>query len=355
MYRLFGLLVARIEALLPLEKCRWKGFHLLCADKTTLSLPDWPELWKKFGCHKVRKHLGPVGVEFCCLFSVFTRAPLAFSFGKSCTSEDRLFARLVRHVRKRTVLLLDNGFYSFAIFETILAKLSHFVIPASVSLRPKYLKKLGDGDYLAEIICSRTKRKMTVRVIYAYRKGFRRKRIVTSLLDPVRFPAAEIVSLYHLRWTVETFYRDFKSSMKANAWHCQKIDSFEKELVSKLIAVCLVRLSAVAAADSVGLMPSRISFAKVLEEVRLFMRKITSQLYGETFESCIQELIAKCAKFLIDIRPGRSFPRDKQIYRRISRGLVKKRRGRPTKIIYVPEPPGPEVLTMGNCAAILLS
>ncbi len=45
----------------------------------------------------------------------------------------------------------------------------------------------------------------------------------------------------------------------------------------------------------------------------------------------------------------------KQIYRRISRGLVKKRRGRPTKIIYVPEPPGPEVLTMGNCAAILLS
>lgn len=352
---MFGLLVARIEALLPLEKSRWKGFRLLCADKTTLSLPDWPELWEKFGCHNEKDRLGPVGVEFCCLFSVFTRIPVAFAIGRSNASDERLFKKLVNRIKKATVVLLDNGFYSFEIFELLRKRLSHFIIPTSVNCRPKLLKILGAGDYLAEITCSKTKRTMVVRVIYAYRKGFRRRRIVTSLLDPVKFTAADIASLYHLRWTVETFYRDFKSGMQANMWHCQKVDSFEKELVSKLIVVCLVRLSAAAAADSLGLMPSIISFVKVLEEVRLFLRKITSPLHGGTFGSCLRELIARCAKFLIDIRPGRSFPRDKQEYRRISRGLVKKGRGRPPTKYHAVKTQKPELLKSKNNVSFLLS
>jgi len=107
-----------------------------------------------------------VGVEFCCLFSVFTRAPLAFAFGKSCTSDERLFTSLVKRIHKGTVVLLDNGFYAFRIFELISDRSSHFIIPASVSLKPRLIEKLGSGDYLAEIKDSKTKRTMIVRVIY---------------------------------------------------------------------------------------------------------------------------------------------------------------------------------------------
>jgi len=296
-----------------------------------------------------------VGVEFCCLFSVFTRAPLAFAFGKSCTSDERLFTRLAKNIRKGTVILLDNGFYAFRIFELVSDRSSHFIIPASVSLKPKLVEQVGPGDYLAEIRDSKTKRSMIVRVIYVYRKGFRRRRIVTSLIDPAKFPSSEIADLYHLRWTIETFYREFKVGMQANVWHCQKVDSFEKELVSKLIAVCLVRLASAASSNSLGLMPSDISFAKVFTEVKIFLRKITSTIHPGNFASCHFELMCRCAKYLVDIRPDRSFPRDKQLYRRISRNLQKKRAGRPPIIIDTKKTPRPELLPSANGVILLLS
>ena len=42
--------------------------------------------------------------------------------------------------------------------------------------------------------------------------GFRTKElyIVTTLLDPVKYPSEEIASLYLKRWDVELFFRDIK-------------------------------------------------------------------------------------------------------------------------------------------------
>lgn len=296
-----------------------------------------------------------MGVEFCCIFSIFTRAPIAFAFGKSSTSDERLFTILVKHIRKGTVVLLDNGFYSFRIFELVLDRISHFIIPASVSLKPKFAEQLGPGDYLAEIKDSKTKRTMIVRVIYVYRRGFRRRRIVTSLLDPAKFPSSEIAALYHLRWTIETFYREFKVSMQANVWHCQKVDSFEKELVSKLIAVCLVRLASADSSNSIGLMPSNISFAKVLNEVKIFLKKITSAIHPGEFAAFHCEFIRRCARYLVDIRPDRFFSREKQVYRRISRNLQKKRVGKPPAKIDINKNPRPELLPSRNGVVFLLS
>lgn len=84
---------------------------------------------------------------------------------------------------------------------------------------------------------------MTVRVLYAYRPGFRRRRLVTSLLDPINYPAEAIAKLYHMRWTNETFYNEFKNTMQGNKWHCQTPHTFELELVIKMILACLIRLA----------------------------------------------------------------------------------------------------------------
>jgi hypothetical protein len=114
------------------------------------------------------------------------------------------------------------------------------------------------------------------------------------------------------------------------------------------------RLATVAAADSAGLMPSIISFSKTLLEVKMFLRKITSQS-GGAFAKLYSELIASCAKLRIDIRPVRSFPRDKIAYRRISRKLLKKRRGRKPQVNIVMQNEKPELLRIINGNTILLS
>ena len=37
-------------------------------------------------------------------------------------------------------------------------------------------------------------------------------RLITTLLDPHRYPATEIVKLYHQRWEIETAYLELKST-----------------------------------------------------------------------------------------------------------------------------------------------
>lgn len=48
----------------------------------------------------------------------------------------------------------------------------------------------------------------------AYPSGMGHRRILTSLLDPARYSPAELTNLYHRRWDIETFYRDFKETMR---------------------------------------------------------------------------------------------------------------------------------------------
>jgi hypothetical protein len=50
------------------------------------------------------------------------------------------------------------------------------------------LRTLGPGDYLCQIKDSHDQTPLIVRVVFVYRNGFRRRRLVTSLLDPILFP-----------------------------------------------------------------------------------------------------------------------------------------------------------------------
>ena len=77
--------------------------------------------------------MGPVAVELCRLFDLITRAPLRFVYGKVCTSEHKLIKKLIQHLKKDDLLLLDSGFYYCATFVKILPRNAHFLIPAKTS------------------------------------------------------------------------------------------------------------------------------------------------------------------------------------------------------------------------------
>lgn len=338
---------------------RWRGLEILAMDKTTLALPESPELAKKLGWHKANGALGTVGAELACLFCVVARAPVAYAYAKANSSENKLFDKLFKSMPPRSVLLVDSGYYAFSLFEKILTVPGcHFVIPMAVSGRPKLVRKLGPHDYLAEIADSRRKGKtMLVRIVYAYHKGFRRRRLVTSLLDPELYPAAEIAALYHLRWTIETFYREFKVTMRANHWHCATVENFEKELACQMIVACLAKLALGDAAAASGRLPGQMSFAGSYAELKtLFTRLLRHGGRGDAgLDDCYQTLVRRCAKHKTRGRPGRSYPRDKQLYRKKARGLLKRRPGRPKRKVERPKRPEPETFTNAKGVTVLMA
>ncbi len=320
----------------------------------TLALPEWPALFKRFKGHKTGKGLGTIAVECCCLFSIAARAPISFAFGKANTSDHKLIRKLTKSLKKGDLLLIDAGFYSFALFKRLRA-ICPFIIPMDSSGRPHVIKVLAKSDYLCEITDSRTKETMTVRVIYAHRPGFRRRRLVTSLLDPIRYPAEEIANLYHMRWTIETFYNDFKNTMHGNKWHCQTVHTFELELVTKMILACLVRLATTEAAKAKRILPSALSFSRALTETRVFFKQTVSQVCKIDWLTAYWHYVKQCGRYLVKVKPGRSFSRDKQVYRKKGRGLERGPVGRPRTVIPPPLPPEEEFITNEKRITYLLS
>jgi hypothetical protein len=315
--------------------------RLLAADHTALNVPETKALYQRFGAHKGKKGLGSITVEFACLFHVLSRAPFRYTFGPCKTSDHELLRALLPGIRKGDLLLLDNGFYSLAAFLLIRHRLAHFLIPIKKSGRPRVLRRVGPSDYLCRI--ESEGKSMTVRVIFVYRDGFRRRRLVTSLLDPDQYPAGELAEIYHKRWDIETFYRDFKRTMKAIHWHCAAPETFEQELIVHMIAVCLIRLAMLEAAGSPSGGVAHLSFTRSLTETRVFFGWIGCP-DAPPFEQLYASYVLLCARYKVRIRPGRSFPRKQQEYRRKARGLEVKRRGRKTQTPPPDERSRPEIL-----------
>jgi hypothetical protein len=305
--------------------------RLLAGDKTTLALPESPSLWNCFGGHKGQQGLGAIAVELCCLFDLISRAPLRFVYGKACTSEHKLIHKLIQGLKKGDLLLLDAGFYYCATFTKILIRHAHFIIPAKTIMRPQVLRTLGQGDYLCQIKDSHDQTTLTVRVVFIHRNGFRRRRLVTSLLDPSLFPPSELARLYHMRWDIETFYRDFKHTLRATSWHCHTPTSFHQELLVHMIALCLIRTAMLEASRLANVSVGQLSFARALTETRLFLKFLLSTTEGLLWSSIYAAFVQCCSQHRVQFKPDRHFPRDRQQYRRKSRGLEQRRRGRKRK------------------------
>ena len=338
--------MSRLQAACKDERSRWHGLRLLAADKTTLTVPESPSLYKRFGAHKGKQGLGAIAVEFCCLFDLVSRAPLQFVYGKICTSEHKLIAKLIKRLKKADLLMLDSGFYFCATFRKILRRHADFLIPAKKNMRPQVVCTLAHGDYLCQILDYSDNTTLTVRVVFVYRNGFRRRRLVTSLLDSTVFPASELARLYHMRWDIETFYRDFKHTLRGTSWHCRTPTSFQKELIVHMIVLCLIRL-AMLEASRLALVPvGHLSFARALTETRLFFKLLLTIVDRLLWPSKWEGLIRCCAHHRVQIKPDRHFSRDCQEYRRKSRGLERRPRGRkPKSAGKVPTPlPQPETL-----------
>jgi len=102
------------------------------------------------------------------------------------------------------------------------------------------------------------------------RPGFRTKEfhIVTTLLDPIAYPASELASLYLRRWEAELFFRDIKTTMSMDVLRCKTPEMIRKELLMHFIVYNAIRHLVYEAAKKSGADRFRISFKGALQSLR---------------------------------------------------------------------------------------
>ena len=188
------------------------------------------------------------------------------------------------------LLLADAGFDAAAFLRDVSLTGAQFLIRSGARRCPTPVTRLPDGSYRARLGYGILPGLLPVRIIEATITitittavgtiTTQQWRLITSLTDHARYPAAELVSLYHERWQAETTYYSIKATMlDGRVLRSRTLPGIDQEIWA-LLAACqaLIRAAADTAATAPGLDMDRISFTILLQTAGNLITTATSIL-----------------------------------------------------------------------------
>ena len=153
---------------------------------------------------------------------------------------------------------------------------------------------------------------ITVRVVRvrAHVPGFRTRSVmlVTTLLDPVKYPPQALAQLYLRRWEMEICFRNLKTTLQMEHLSCKSPDMFDRELRLHFLSHNLVRRVALEAARRHLVPVQRISFAGTLGAMHTFAEACLRAPSQKAQQRVREELYRLLAADLVPERPGRREP-----------------------------------------------
>lgn len=254
----------------------YRGLRTIAVDGTHLHVPDDPAItWRYPRRAGERLELGYPLLRLLALVECGTRAVLAAAFGPDAEGELACARRLLAALDTTMLLLADAYFDAAEFLRDISMTGAQFLVRSSARRCPTPLTRLPDGSYLARLGYGVLPALLPVRVIEAavtitLADGTTRTqqwRLLTSLLDPARHPAAELVALYHERWQAETTYYSIKATMlDGRVLRSRTLPGIDQEVYALLATYqALIRAAADTAATRPGLDMDQISFTILLQ------------------------------------------------------------------------------------------
>ena len=270
----------------------WHGHAVALVDGMSFMTSDTPQLAGKYGraansrgqsrCYPLPKLLASFDLCSLCLLKI-----IALPFSRQ---ERTCLTRLFSSMAAATVMLADRGLAGFAQLAMMQAAALHGLIrlPRWLVIRGRgrgahrRIKRLGRQDLLVSWRRATLRRptwmskrrwlnlpqQLTLRQIAfrIVRPGHRSKWawIITTLCDPQRYPAQELVELYAKRWQVEVQFRDLKTRLGLKKLSAKTVAGVRKELLMFVLLYNLVRQVMLQEAQRQQVSCDRISFIDTL-------------------------------------------------------------------------------------------
>jgi hypothetical protein len=200
-----------------------------------------------------------------------TRTLIDAVFGPYASGELAYAPALTGCLRPGMLVLADRNFAVADLIGKIAATGSEVLIRCKNGRKLPRIAALADGSFLTMLANTR------IRVIDAQitatlsgggcRTG--RYRLITTLTDHRRYPAADLVKLYHQRWEIETTYLEIKSTILGGpVLRARTPAGVDQEVYALLTSYQALRTAIADATFSTGLPADRASFTTALQTAR---------------------------------------------------------------------------------------
>lgn len=301
------------------EANRWRGLALYGWDGTTMFVPDSPENRREFGGQKAGAGRGESGypqVRVVAMMALRSHILSAFRFAPYSHGEVTVARDLWLEMPENSLAIVDRNFLVKK--DLIALERSgnrHWLTRTKSNTRWAVIERLGKDDFLAELEVHGAGLPKTwpIRAIRYKRRGHAVNTLLTSLVDAERYPADEIIALYHERWELELGYDEIKTHLleRREAIRSRSPDGVRQELWGIALAYNLVRVEMERIADEAGVPPTRISFTASLAVIREEIGRMGGDRFAPgTIPSRLQDLRRNLKRLLLpERRTERVFPR----------------------------------------------
>ncbi len=304
----------------------WRGLRWVGIDGSVYDAPDSPA-----NAAALARATGSRGdgafpqVRKASLVELGTHGELALEIGGWQDGEQTLARKLWDRLPPDSLLLEDRGFFSYDDWKALDGRGQKLLVRVKKNLILEPFQQLSDGSYLAKIYPSSYPRSkdrngLMVRVISytlddPQRTGHQEEhRFLTNLLDPVAYPAMELIVGYHERWEHEGVYdeqkthQDPRRAEKPANLRSETPEGIRQERYALSLAHFVVRSLMFQAAQTDGLDVDRLSFVGCFRILQCRLPECvgtTARSMDEWYESLLWEMRQE----VIDPRRNRINPR----------------------------------------------
>jgi Transposase DDE domain len=195
-------------------------------------------------------------------------------YGPITSGETSYTRRLLGSMRPGMLILADRNFAAGQLFAAIVDTRAHLLVRAKTGAGAPHLPVLRrhrDGSYrstfggkLVRVVDAEITITTTAGTVTG---GYR---LITTLLDQRRHPAAALIRLYHQRWEIETAYLELKSSiLGGRVLRARTPAGIDQEVHALLVTYQILRTAMCDATNSSpGLDPDRASLTIALHAAR---------------------------------------------------------------------------------------
>ena len=302
----------------------WRDWRLVSMDGTTLDVADTAENVAAFGRPGSGRgegvaafpQLRVVGLAEC-----GTHAMFAAAMGGCPTGETTLARELIGAMGPGMLVLADRGFYGFKLWQAAQATGADLLWRTKSNHRLGVDERLDDGSYVSKLYeIANFKRRgegVPVRVVeYNLEDPGRpqaegtRYRLLTTILDHERAPAAELAACYAERWEFESALDELKAHQRGPrvVLRSKTPDGVRQEAWGHLCTHYAIRALMGAAAATHGVDPDRVSFTRTAHAAR---RSVRSGLGAatRTITVALPATLAEICRELLPRRRLRANPR----------------------------------------------
>lgn len=304
-----------------LEHPSWAGLNLYSIDGVVWRTPDTPENDQAFARTSNQKNLANYPqVRMVCLMELTSHLLVDSAFDSVDVNEMRLAQRLVDSVPDHSLTIADKGFYSLGLLHAWeqAGTERHWMLPLKANTQYEVINRLSPTDWIVELKTSPQARKkfpglpdtLQARLLRKKVDG-KERQILTSMIDPKRFPGKEIVDLYGNRWEIELGYREIKQYMLENRLllRSKKPELIHQEIWGILLAYNLLRYQMSKMAYSLkGVYPCQISFKTAASQIKLMMVTLPGVSPGN-YPRVLNRLIETAKEYVLPGRRQRAYPR----------------------------------------------